>query len=273
MQALGAETILPDGATDERTRAESIPSPARHGGASPPAALGPGDGGRDSGARGRGGRPRAPPLAPQPGAAGRNARRGRPARRRAYRTRRVRRADDPRRRSDRRRLRLRLRARAGPLLPDGSAPQERRRGAGGAHRPAARPRRPHDARAPLPRPGAADRARAARARRGRVVRPRRERRARGPRCAALRVPAAAGATRAVRSEEHTSELQSLRHLVCRLLLEKTNCHNYETIYTKHHKRIPQKYIVGSAAGSNMTYGHQLNRRKILYFGPKDTKDL
>src|SRR5947199_8014434 len=30
-----------------------------------------------------------------------------------------------------------------------------------------------------------------------------------------------GATRArIRSEEHTSELQSLRHLVCRLLLEK-----------------------------------------------------
>src|SRR5436853_2924933 len=27
-------------------------------------------------------------------------------------------------------------------------------------------------------------------------------------------------TQAVRSEEHTSELQSLRHLVCRLLLEK-----------------------------------------------------
>src|SRR5438045_8065887 len=27
-------------------------------------------------------------------------------------------------------------------------------------------------------------------------------------------------TRRVRSEEHTSELQSLRHLVCRLLLEK-----------------------------------------------------
>src|ERR1035438_10560840 len=28
--------------------------------------------------------------------------------------------------------------------------------------------------------------------------------------------------RATRSEEHTSELQSLRHLVCRLLLEKKN---------------------------------------------------
>src|ERR1035438_4840319 len=27
-----------------------------------------------------------------------------------------------------------------------------------------------------------------------------------------------------RSEEHTSELQSLRHLVCRLLLEKNNSH-------------------------------------------------
>src|SRR5947199_1434303 len=31
---------------------------------------------------------------------------------------------------------------------------------------------------------------------------------------------AAKSARTVRSEEHTSELQSLRHLVCRLLLEK-----------------------------------------------------
>src|ERR1039458_10756506 len=29
-----------------------------------------------------------------------------------------------------------------------------------------------------------------------------------------------------RSEEHTSELQSLRHLVCRLLLEKKKTHNH-----------------------------------------------
>src|SRR5262245_62183557 len=39
-----------------------------------------------------------------------------------------------------------------------------------------------------------------------------------------------------RSEEHTSELQSLRHLVCRLLLEKkknhTNAHNDTTKKTK-----------------------------------------
>src|ERR1035441_10958425 len=34
-------------------------------------------------------------------------------------------------------------------------------------------------------------------------------------------PSANRRSSAVRSEEHTSELQSLRHLVCRLLLEKT----------------------------------------------------
>src|SRR5437899_7268324 len=36
----------------------------------------------------------------------------------------------------------------------------------------------------------------------------------------------------IRSEEHTSELQSLRHLVCRLLLEKKK--------TKKNKRIKEK---------------------------------
>src|SRR5262245_63735830 len=49
----------------------------------------------------------------------------------------------------------------------------------------------------------------------------RTRRRTGPRSpgasAARRRPRA---SRSVRSEEHTSELQSLRHLVCRLLLEK-----------------------------------------------------
>src|SRR5436853_5059331 len=39
---------------------------------------------------------------------------------------------------------------------------------------------------------------------------------------------AAGADRpSLRSEEHTSELQSLRHLVCRLLLEKKKTNKYE----------------------------------------------
>src|SRR5438045_6712078 len=32
-----------------------------------------------------------------------------------------------------------------------------------------------------------------------------------------------------RSEEHTSELQSLRHLVCRLLLEKKKKHNHGSV--------------------------------------------
>src|SRR5438045_7608159 len=38
-----------------------------------------------------------------------------------------------------------------------------------------------------------------------------------------------------RSEEHTSELQSLRHLVCRLLLEKKK-ENTETGRTRHHQQ-------------------------------------
>src|SRR5205814_9180082 len=41
---------------------------------------------------------------------------------------------------------------------------------------------------------------------------------------------------ATRSEEHTSELQSLRHLVCRLLLEKKNITNIapRTSHSSHH---------------------------------------
>src|ERR1035438_10826487 len=37
------------------------------------------------------------------------------------------------------------------------------------------------------------------------------------------------AAHSTRSEEHTSELQSLRHLVCRLLLEKKKTHTSDTI--------------------------------------------
>src|SRR5205814_10629782 len=36
----------------------------------------------------------------------------------------------------------------------------------------------------------------------------------------------------LRSEEHTSELQSLRHLVCRLLLEKKKTHTHTPQYQK-----------------------------------------
>src|SRR5258705_3159894 len=45
----------------------------------------------------------------------------------------------------------------------------------------------------------------------------------------------------VRSEEHTSELQSLRHLVCRLLLEKKNDLNSMTLLSRRpprRRRVP-----------------------------------
>src|SRR5947199_7634798 len=41
-----------------------------------------------------------------------------------------------------------------------------------------------------------------------------------------------------RSEEHTSELQSLRHLVCRLLLEKKKKNKTETHTTKQKRSAP-----------------------------------
>src|SRR5258708_29858054 len=50
-------------------------------------------------------------------------------------------------------------------------------------------------------------------------------RAMAPRCCIARERSSAFASRQVRSEEHTSELQSPDHLVCRLLLEKKKtCH-------------------------------------------------
>src|SRR2546429_6964889 len=42
---------------------------------------------------------------------------------------------------------------------------------------------------------------------------------------------------AARSEEHTSELQSRLHLVCRLLLEKKK-QNITTLHCEHHKCTP-----------------------------------
>src|SRR5471030_3522921 len=44
-----------------------------------------------------------------------------------------------------------------------------------------------------------------------------------------------------RSEEHTSELQSLRHLVCRLLLEKKKKHINTTIQKKKKKTKTNKH--------------------------------
>src|SRR5262245_62720364 len=47
----------------------------------------------------------------------------------------------------------------------------------------------------------------------------------------IRVPRRVDWHRNVRSEEHTSELQSLRHLVCRLLLEKKKKITYSALHT------------------------------------------
>src|SRR5437899_5008033 len=44
-----------------------------------------------------------------------------------------------------------------------------------------------------------------------------------------------------RSEEHTSELQSLRHLVCRLLLEKKKNTNYQ-MFIGHLQRLPAPFL-------------------------------
>src|SRR5258708_31834155 len=51
--------------------------------------------------------------------------------------------------------------------------------------------------------------------------------------------------RAARSEEHTSELQSPDHLVCRLLLEKKNslCHNEQMFMEHEHMTIVKKTIL------------------------------
>src|SRR5471030_3489623 len=46
-----------------------------------------------------------------------------------------------------------------------------------------------------------------------------------------------------RSEEHTSELQSLRHLVCRLLLEKKKKRKYKTHNKKKNKDKKKKQMI------------------------------
>src|SRR5258708_26631198 len=64
---------------------------------------------------------------------------------------------------------------------------------------------------------------------------------------ALRAATAANALLATRSEEHTSELQSPDHLVCRLLLEKkkNRCKNLLNCYRLHSTRahsVRRKYL-------------------------------
>src|SRR3989449_3022882 len=55
---------------------------------------------------------------------------------------------------------------------------------------------------------------------------------RRPNSRAATAAASSGAVRAERSEEHTSELQSRLHLVCRLLLEKKKNRTNRVLYHK-----------------------------------------
>src|SRR5258705_2677189 len=55
-------------------------------------------------------------------------------------------------------------------------------------------------------------------------------------CSPARTAAAPASTNFLRSEEHTSELQSLRHLVCRLLLVKKKKTAHRTARTPAVKR-------------------------------------
>src|SRR5262245_62517478 len=63
----------------------------------------------------------------------------------------------------------------------------------------------------------------------------------------------------LRSEEHTSELQSLRHLVCRLLLEKKKKQKHS-----HHKHSARAdALTGLAAtGANRRYAIRARSRSI-----------
>src|ERR1035441_2691551 len=54
--------------------------------------------------------------------------------------------------------------------------------------------------------------------------------------------ARAKSTSTIRSEEHTSELQSLRHLVCRLLLEKKSLHRSELGHFLRNGRPPRSTL-------------------------------
>src|SRR5689334_24671444 len=56
-------------------------------------------------------------------------------------------------------------------------------------------------------------------------------------------PASVGGTRRGRSEEHTSELQSQFHLVCRLLLEKKKKKNRYITETQRHSFKPFTLII------------------------------
>src|SRR2546429_7016184 len=79
-------------------------------------------------------------------------------------------------------------------------------------------------------------------------------------------PAAAATNPAVRSEEHTSELQSRLHLVCRLLLEKNN---YSSTEWSAAKMGPKRDVIGELAqavkGEGLVFGASSHRAEHWWF--------
>src|SRR5205814_4588068 len=76
----------------------------------------------------------------------------------------------------------------------------------------------------------------------------------------------------LRSEEHTSELQSLRHLVCRLLLEKKK---YQHKHNTHTTGFIFNHIFNSdlAQIRKITYQHPLILYHIISDTPQKDRDL
>src|ERR1035441_7106602 len=60
---------------------------------------------------------------------------------------------------------------------------------------------------------------------------------------------------AIRSEEHTSELQSLRHLVCRLLLEKKKKTKSQTQQNGQHGTPHRSPVCDAHGGAGLCYAH------------------
>src|SRR5258705_1569894 len=75
-----------------------------------------------------------------------------------------------------------------------------------------------------------------------------------------------GPDRDDRSEEHTSELQSLRHLVCRLLLEKKK-HNNED-QTMRHIQLVRNLAKTDIVYNKLYVTNKLRTKDLHHAGPK-----
>src|SRR3954462_8955457 len=74
------------------------------------------------------------------------------------------------------------------------------------------------------------------------------------------MPSSGGQTCALRSEEHTSELQLHDNLVCRLLLEKTNSDNRSDIFPADR---PAVSLTTRTPASAPVHAHAAHRRHLV----------